>query len=409
MISLPMRQSVFFRRQPFGNLTLPKFLMSNEGTILESFENDADWTGIGGTTFSDNTEHFEGSQSVDFIAGGSGYARGYKLITWPGGVATPPYMRIYGTPGPASLTIANAGLTKWAQANGTAGGGSTIVATYGLWRAGNYIPSDWTSYNGFSWTTDPARLQLNFGSMANGATATSDYLRVGFTSQPALMVSFSGGSRDIYLNAFPALKTRRARANFHMVTNEIGPGASGNCTVDDMLDMQDEGWTVGHQSSTQTPYLTTLTQAEVETALTTAKDQMEAWGLNGIHMSFPGGLVNTTVMAAMTNVGIVSGRTVNSGTLMVPMPDWRSYASYSCIASTTLETAKGWIDACFARKELTCITFHGIALTGATQNKTNLSTFCNIVDYAIQKHMPLITIEDVFDLHNGTVTIPAQW
>jgi hypothetical protein len=64
------------------------------------------------------------------------------------------------------------------------------------------------------------------------------------------------------------------------------------------------------------------------------------------------------------------------------------------------------VDTAKARGEILVITIQGLSASPTT-NDWYISRFQSLVNYCISQGIPIITMDDLYDLQSGDITIPA--
>jgi len=171
------------------------------------------------------------------------------------------------------------------------------------------------------------------------------------------------------------------------------------------------GWCVANHSDTATA-LNTMSEADQETHLTTAKTSLEANGLTRAskHVAYPGGDAwNADTLTAMTNLGLLSGRTIQESYFV--LQGWAdnqrlpSRALATSAPTVSLATAKTYIDAIKTRGAVMPLYIHDLIDSPSSIDWTP-ADFKALVDYTVQQGVVCLTIDDFYQLQSGPVTIP---
>jgi peptidoglycan/xylan/chitin deacetylase (PgdA/CDA1 family) len=195
-------------------------------------------------------------------------------------------------------------------------------------------------------------------------------------------------------------------ATEYVTTDEVAGG--GKMTWAELVELQSRGWCIANHGKTHTDF-TTLTEAQIETELTDAKDALTAGGITGnglLHVAYPGGGYDTDTLNAMADTNMLTGRTIDVARHpALPMdrpyeiPVW-----FDLDSGTSLATAKTKIDALEDEGKIGYIYGHKIA---AAADATTWATadFVELCDYIGSKRMACLTIDDAYNLQSGSVMV----
>jgi peptidoglycan/xylan/chitin deacetylase (PgdA/CDA1 family) len=225
--------------------------------------------------------------------------------------------------------------------------------------------------------------------------------------QPAVMFSFDDARATGYSVAFDYMSKCGLRGTQYAKTGSVD--GAGYYTWNEARIMDAAGWCIANHSDTATN-LDSMSEADQETHLTTAKTSLESNGLTRAskHVAYPGGSWNADTLTAMTNLGMLTGRTIlESWFLMYGMDNQRilSRALATSAPTVTLATAKGYIDSIKSRQAVLTLYIHDLIDSPASIDWTP-ADFRSLVDYVVQQGIPCITIDDLYKLQSGPVSIP---
>jgi peptidoglycan/xylan/chitin deacetylase (PgdA/CDA1 family) len=268
----------------------------------------------------------------------------------------------------------------------------------------NLRTSDWRTGSGSpSWTSPIIRIRIRLsGTISN--SYSFDGLTGGVVAQPAVLFTFDGSQSSLYSDAFAYMQTHNARGTGYIVTDWVD--GMSKVTWVQLQEMYANGWTIGNNAKTGVN-LTTMSLedqiAELQAAQTALNDHNLA---NVDHVAYPFGAYNTDTLSAMQSLGMDTGRTLVSANFISPLGQPFELSQQSINRSTTLATAQSWIDTAIARQEILVITLNGISATPGTAD-WYLTNFQALVDYCISQGVPIITMDDLYQLQSGDITIPA--
>jgi uncharacterized repeat protein (TIGR02543 family) len=394
-------------KQPQGQL-LPQNLISNPGTLREGFENRSDWTvtgsGAGYSAALDTVNVKDGSGSIKLTTPASGSVIITKPVTWDlsadqGNIRLWVYVSGTSEPSGGSLTLSsNASFTNYFTASY---GGAFKLRYKPGWNLISLRTSDWKATGSPNWA-NIARIRIRLDSRSIN-TYSFDALTSGVEAMPAVVFTFDKGLASLYSQAFSIMQSRNVRGTGYIPTDLVG--TSGQVTWSQLLEMYNAGWTIGNGSKNNID-LTTLSLTEQQAALAAAHDALIANGiLNADYVAYPAGKYNADTLAAMANLSMRTGRSLLTFNNLSPLASPFEIAQRTILKSTSLSTAESWVNTAIARQEILVITIQGLSSTPGT-NDWYISRFQSLVDYCIGQGIPIITMDDLYQLQSGDITIP---
>ena len=401
-------------------VTLPQNLLLSPGTLIEDFENDADWTpdGAGGSLTADAINFKTGTQSMKLTTAVGGVKGAFRTVDW---------------------NMSNCGfISVWIYMYGTAADFSHIDIDFYNDAAQNdgfrrNLTSNWSSVNVPGWnrfditpelwwwdlvmgtgTWANQIIRLRFWVYAAGgktAIASFDNLTYGRKSMPAVMFWFSDGLLTAYTDAYPIMAAHNIRGVLPPITDDINQ--ANHCTTAQMITLQNAGWIVCNGTRDH-PVLNTLTEAQQEAEWTDAIAALIANGLSkyNYYAETPWGYdtLNADSFTAFANVGLL---TVLDGSAR---NDWRPMIMpapppllgvipeidlYGAIGTHTLAQCTTMIDRAIV---------DGTILNLLTEGIWSMADFTSLVEYVASKknQINVITIDDYYKLTLGPVRVPKM-
>jgi peptidoglycan/xylan/chitin deacetylase (PgdA/CDA1 family) len=389
-------------------VTLPQFMLTSAGTLLEGFNNFADWTLDSGTIANDAVNFREGTASLKLTTavGGSGTARKSISVNFGGSA---PHMRLsfylaetYAQLSNVQVRVTSAGSAFTTNFYASIGRGTGFHTG---WNTIDIYPSDWTATGAESWSNTMNRLRVQAVSMAGQVSNVSvDALYWDVVGQPAIILTFDDCLSSLYATTFPLLKSKGIVATCFAITDNLG--TAGYCTTANIQEIFSAGWTVGNHTTDHTN-LTGLTEPQCETKIGDAKTALTALGITtGDHVALPFNGWNENTLTACRNLSI---KTARQGT-QVSYP--RAVAdqihvldSYVPINTTTLAAAKAWVDEAKTKNTPVWLQFHDIVTSPSTTYQWATQDLSDLVDYIKAQSVRMITVDEFYRTLAGTVTI----
>jgi peptidoglycan/xylan/chitin deacetylase (PgdA/CDA1 family) len=388
--------------------TLPRYLLSNQGTEYENFDSVAEWT-VDQVTAEDNAtagEFRSGTGSIKLTTGVGAYARIRKQIALPNNKPRAKVMVYLYAADIANINRISYMFSDNAYANYI---DAVFVPSERTFRPGwNTLeenPDKWSLVGSASATYTRFRITLT-PNAGTTCTMSVDSLVAGQVGAPAVCLSFDDADDSVYDEGYAYMKTKRARGTFYI--NTALPGTAGQVTWAQLQEMDAAGWAMGNHSNAVTD-LTTLTEAQVETALLDAQTTLESNSLTkaSTHVAYPSDGWNATVDKAMGDASMLTGRRVQAaggrGAAIDANFDNKTIMHLDVYIeeATTLASITAQIDNALTYKRVIYIMTHGIGV-----GQISVANFRAMIDYAVQRKVPFVTIKDIWDSLSGPVTVP---
>jgi peptidoglycan/xylan/chitin deacetylase (PgdA/CDA1 family) len=409
-----MPNRIFSRRLFGGNgfTILPQNLLSTQTTLLEGFENAADWSAY----MTQNTTNFRtGTQSLLFtsLSGGDNSADKNSVnldcsAMLSGGVIRL-YVYIYDITQISNISF-NLGMepTSWGNWFKITRTASVLVNG---WNVINCIQADFQLVNAPVWTNPIRRIRMAVKANS-GQVALVSFDNLSIAPQkgiPAIGITFDDGWSTEYTQAFPVMKAYGIRGSVYIITDRID--TANYMTLAQITDLHASGWNLANHTKDHTD-LTGLSQGDQQLEFTNAQTALEGWGFTEASkcVAYPSGLFDDTTKAAMTAVGMSTGRTVrNQNEVLIPSHPYE-LKSWSCGNTVTLANRETTIDNAIARGEVAFMHFHKLVASPSDGTEWAISDFQTLMDYIYTKWKAgliyPITISDFYNLQSGSVKIP---
>jgi len=398
------------------DVTLPKDLVDDPGVLREGFETLDGWTVSGSpsgfSALADSSLQKEGASSIKLTAPAGGYVHLTKDVAWDLSAidergnfrfwvyvhdATEP--RDFQILASSDATFQNYFITYYNEA-------------YKLryrpgWNLINLRAEDWHVGLGSPDWSNIERISIRVYDLTTSTTPKSfniDGLTSGVVAQPAILFTFDDSHSSLYTQAFEYMWTRNVRGTGYIATDWVEE--LNRVTWDQLNSMYSSGWTIGNNTAAGA-YLTSMTLAEQLAALQGAQTALNAHSMTNVdYAAYPGGAYNADTLTAMANLGMRTGRTLLTFNSVSPLASPFELSQRSIARSTTLATAKSWVDTAKSRQEILVITLHGISAAPGSSD-WYIDSFRSLVDYCIQQGIPVLTMDDLYQLQSGSISIPG--
>lgn len=213
-------------------------------------------------------------------------------------------------------------------------------------------------------------------------------------AQGMVTLVFDDGLISQYQNARPILTAAGVKAMYAIITGAVG--SSPYMSWSDITTLKNEGHEIGGHSRTH-PDLTTLTSTQMQDEVKGSFDDLVAKGFMPKTFVYPVGGVNPTVEQVTKNAGYVGARGSYWGLNSLTA---NKYALYDIRLdqTTTLATAKAWIDQAIADKRWLVFELHDVLPSGGDDYAISNSLFQNIVTYIKDSGIKVVTLQEGLSL-----------
>jgi len=422
-----------------AGLPVPPNLVSYTGTQISSFDSATEWTvslanGASGTE-SEDTVHFrEGTGSLQLttgIAGGEvvvqktinqdmssmlygGRVRLWVYLPrdWHDTVGT---FRVRFSPDPLfsrSFYYTNSDMTGMHE------GWNLISVGASSFLSSTVAPS---------WTDTMVAVRMEVRAKTGQMTTVGfDDLRVGVVTTPAVLFSFDDDDVSVYNSAYPILQSYGIEGTAYVPSADVQSGSSGKMNLTQLQDLYAHGWDIGNHTVNHTN-LTTVDLATAESELRGCADFLIQNGMPRAarDVAYPNGAYNPTVLQAMSETGMLTGRLVDYRPMALPIAEpYMIPASSTDATKLSVGDIEARIDRAVNNGGVIELYFHAIGETtdSYTQSIDNLTQICQYVrdmgiptmtisqlredSFGSPESIPPVTTTDYDGLwHNGPVTL----
>lgn len=257
---------------------------------------------------------------------------------------------------------------------------------------GNYS----TNYNG-TWKGSIAR--ASFYNIALTQTQIQKLAYTYWDGFNGLLINFDD-QYDSVLTAYQYMLARNLPGTIYVCTNNVNQ--AGYLTNANLVTMESNGWVLGNHTRDHT-VLTDLNLADQEAELDDARDALVGWGLNATnatYVAYPNGGWNTDTWTAMTNQGMLTGRTTTGGISAcddpaVVHPYHLSYR-WTGAAGVPVSQVQAAINNFRTNGKWGTIMFHRFVESSPSGNQWLYSQFYELIDWIVSEGIPCRTIADYY-------------
>lgn len=207
---------------------------------------------------------------------------------------------------------------------------------------------------------------------------------------PMVSFTFDDGNKTVCTNAKPVFDAWGEVGTVFMTTGIIGQ--ERRLTAEQLQALQNDGWEIGSHSKYH-PWLTTLTDEEIEAELSGSKAALEALGLTVRNFAYPYGDENIRVRR-LCRFYYRSGRATYLRSQPIPdqiTPRYHTYA-IKCVPGDTepLPTLQSWVDDAQAKGCWLVFLFHDV-----TSDKAD--KISSLIQYIKAKSIRILTVDQALD------------
>jgi PKD repeat protein len=250
----------------------------------------------------------------------------------------------------------------------------------------------------------------------NTASASSTQVPTPVTSQATIhvnnpntaaeiIINFDDGLASVYTTAFPIMQQYGIKGTVYVITEMVG--SSGYLTQAQLTALHNAGWTIANHSYRHW-WMPELTTAQITTEIQTAITWLNNNGFSdgAYHFAYPYGEYDSRVLQIESQLGIKTGRTIESGTIN-PNGNINYLELPSNGFTRTITTAqwKSWVDQAIATQTTSIILLHGIVTTPRTQEDVSVTTFTAFIQYLAQTGVKTPTISQWYDEVNNPAPV----
>lgn len=303
-------------------------------------------------------------------------------------------------------------------------GEGNATSSGGLLRKGwNFIPiisNELIVTGNFSWNNLIKKVRITLKPTTNESTSIIvDSLWCNGSGTPKLVITFDDGWKTVYQNAFPIMEARGIKGTTYAIgqytDNPSNPMSPDFCTVSELKQLMNKGWTIGNHTWQHNYYYSHLVNGEHFTpaSYVAVIDQNRDWLLKNDlgggcdHVCYPGGEYDLNVVRLLKAKGYKSARAAKPRwSHGIEIDDHFQILSRNFFRDVTLEQAKKWVDDCVETNGTTFLQFHQIPLDDTTSNgyenpsiAWSKAKFEALMDYIVAKGMVnnCLTHEEWYD------------
>lgn len=391
--------------------SLPQNLITSS-SLRESFEDKDDWTPNADCTVVDDAVHYKvGAQSIEVTSPVGSLGMVTKAVG-PWDLSGSEECRLwFYVDDLAKVQGFFVRLTDVTQAKYCTSYPIAKCKDYAGWNLISIKNDEWSMSGGMTLDTPVAYIRMGItGAVGEQAVGSFDGFYTDVVATPALMLTFDDASSTVYTNAHNYMQPRNIPGTFYIKTSAVNAGA-GFVTSAQLLTMQASGWTIANHTQTH-PYLTTLTEAQIEAEWLAAVADLTGWGITGnaaYHMGCPFGDWDDVVLKATGDVGALTHRIGQPvGSPIMPFDEaYKIPLAIILKAATSLATVKAWLDTVIADNRLGICVGHTITDGVPGEYEWAESDFQAFINYVIEQQIPCITMDEAYLLQSGALNVAA--
>lgn len=377
---------------------LPQNYVADAGEAIEDFEDASAWSVLNGTVEPDEEHHLSGTRSLKFITDASGSAGASTNVDFRLDQDGQFQLSLYIPDDPAYMDrfelflSSRSDYAKYFYA-------PFYDRLFKGWNTLTFGKDEFYSENGEEWTNALIRLRIRlYASEGNIATVSFDDLRNRVRRLPRIVVTFDDSYASSYRDGILYMDDKGMKGTMYVISDLIGQ--TDYMSLSDCRDAYARGWALGNHTLDHLD-LSTLTPSQIREQLQGCTQWLDANGFDRAsrHAAYPFGGYNDEVLAAMSELGMKTGRTVLDG-FHCAVPPLSAYelTTLNVTPDTSLETLKERVDWALAGNGPVNILFHDL-VNGTPESEIQypVSGFQAFVDYLEARHAPTATIDEWYE------------
>lgn len=388
-----------------GGIVLPRWLETNNGTLLEAFDSAAAFSLInGGSVVNNAAEYITGGNAVKATTNGTTAGlRVYRTTSnWNFGGAAPTRLRLYFYC--HDINLSTMSINIYTSTSPERYYSYTMLQTGRAltigWNSVDIYPANWTANNTPNWAAGVAQVRYIIGADSGSVTTqvTLGAVYSGMENYTACLISFDDSFASDYSIAYAYMQPLGLKATTYTISANID--VAGSLTTAQLLTMQAAGWCVGSHGNTNAQLAATTAPFLQGIGIT------DGWK----HAAYVGGTYDYDIVTTIKAAGFLTGRLANQTVVGVPYISRENANGYYIGAqqidtTKSLATAQGYIDTAIANKQVVWLFFHRLVTSGATGNQWNEGDFQDLIDYIVTAGVPLVTPLELVQLISGPLAL----
>ncbi|MFA5745147.1 MAG: polysaccharide deacetylase family protein, partial [Candidatus Paceibacterota bacterium] len=376
--------------------------ISNLGTVIEGFENAADWTlsGTGATTENDTIDFIGGTQSIKVDAVNGNVTTITKSVSWDlsSGDVFSIWLYIPDTTNLKDVTMYISSASDFS---------SYFLKNINVrpqgWSQFFIKKSDFTNSAGESWSNPMIKFRLRVTpNTGTNTTIYYDEFRYGIVGRPKVILRFDDGSKSLIDKAYPIMAANNQKGIAFVVADHIGY-SSNYMTLTDLKTLQSAGWDIGNHTSNHIN-LVEASGVNMIASINNGYDWLVANGFGNTakYFCYPFTSYNDAVIAEVKKKHILAtGGSMNGHFNINDVWDSLNLRYLINAYPTTVLTAETAIDNAITLGIPLVLIFHNIVDSDATGENYLTENFYLISDYLKTKQdaglLDVITFSDYYN------------
>jgi len=383
-----------------------------EGTLLEDFETIGDWsvTGTGATIEAEDILVKNGSHSLKVTSVDAVSAYTTKTVSLDLSEVDRFTMWVYIEDvskyyqSTVALMYFRTDTTNYFLCNINASQKTNLRQVVNGWNFLEFNKDDFDINNSPDWSSITELRVRALSLSGETQSLIIDDLRYGYYSKPKVVITFDDGNESDYTKAFSYMQPLGLKGMCFVPGAKVG--LTNQITLAQMQEMYADGWDMGNHSYTHVD-LTTLTSEEVVAELQNDIAYLESNGMpkGAKFLGVPFSAYNDSTMADYATANITAARTGMNRLQNNVVADFYQLSRKEIVATTSLATAKGYIDEVSAKSGVYLLNLHDIVDSSATATDWLTADFEALIDYIKAKQdegiLEVVTMSEWYDGLDG--------
>lgn len=262
------------------------------------------------------------------------------------------------------------------------------------WNTITLLKSDFNAVNGETFDNTMIRCKIAiYGNKDYPVTTKIHSFKSGTKTIPTVVFTFDDGIKSAFIEGYPYMQRRGLKGTFYVAPYVLGEET--NMSLEDCQTAYANGWDISNHTYNHVSLLT-LDKDEAINEITQCRDWLIENNMprGANHLAYPGGNYDSTVIEAAIEAGCLTSRTVKSGLQTTPVSSCQEVLCKILYNTTSLETAKGWVDDAISRGSTLVFGFHHLEDEPSNYVSWPISDFKLLVDYVISKGVLVKTMSE---------------
>lgn len=260
------------------------------------------------------------------------------------------------------------------------------------------------------WNSPFDSMSISIAGSSPGTLMYVDGVFLNSVARPQVVLTFDDGIESDYTQAYTYLASKRMHGTSFIVPDLVG--RSGYLSVPQMQEMYTHGWDFGNHTLSHAD-LTSLDSEGRQAQILGGRDWLTANGFSRAanYLAYPYGKAAGVTESELSSYGVIAARggewSLVETASGLPAP-FRIPMTFSPVRTTSLNDAKGIVDAAIGRGQTAMLVFHGLSASPSSQYDWPLDNFRALIDHiATKRNAGLLDVKNFREWYEGITSTPV--